>query len=171
MEGDMMQKATIALAAVTAMAWLGIHSAISADNEDQELIKALSGAKVTLQQAMSSAERNGRPISAKFEMEDGKLQLSVYTEKDGKFFEVIVDHATALIGKTEPITEGDDLKEAKEQNAAMAKSKGSLSTAVDKAAGSDRAVAVTPELKGGRPVASVVLVRGGKLQTVSQPIE
>jgi hypothetical protein len=166
-----MMKNALTILAVAAIAWFGLHPAVSAEKEDQELIKALSGAKVSLQQGMSSAERNGRPISAKFEMEDGKLQLSVYTEKDGKFFEVIVDHTTAQIAKTEPITEGDDLKDAKEQSAAVAKAKVSLSAAVDKAAGGNRAVAVTPALKGGRPVASVVLVQAGKLKTVSQPLE
>ncbi len=167
----MMKNILMALAAASVVACVGLHSAVSAEREDQELIKALSGAKVTLQQALNSAEHNGRPISAKFEMEDGNLQLSVYTEKDGKFFEVIVDHTTAQIAKTEPITEGDDLKDAKEQSAAMAKAKVSLSAAADKVAGGNRAVSVTPALKGGRPVASVVLLQTGKLKTVSQPLE
>lgn len=39
-----------------------------------------------------ASESEGQPISGKFEVEDGKLQLAVYTAKDGKFFEVIVDH-------------------------------------------------------------------------------
>jgi hypothetical protein len=39
-----------------------------------------------------AGERAGQPISGKFEVEHGKLQLSVYTMKGEPFSEVIVDH-------------------------------------------------------------------------------
>jgi len=67
----------------------------------------MSNAKVSLQQGLKAGEREGQPISGKFEVEDGKLQLSVYTAKEGKFFEVIVDHMTGNIAKVESITEGE----------------------------------------------------------------
>lgn len=139
--------------------------------DDAALVKAMAGAKVTLQQGLTASQREGRPISAKFEMEDGKLQLSVYAEKDGKFSEVIVDQVTGSVTKTEAITEGDDLAHAKSQSAAMSKAKGDLKSAVDKAAGASRVVSVTPDQKGGHSVASIVLVKDGKLQTVSQPLD
>jgi uncharacterized membrane protein YkoI len=69
------------------------------DRSDHLLIKGVTDAKVTLQQALTAAAQQGRPISAKFEVEDGKLQLSVYTAKDGKFSEVIVNHATGKVAK------------------------------------------------------------------------
>ena len=59
--------------------------------DDAALIKALGSAKVSLQQGLTASQKEGQPISAKFELEDGKLQLSVYTAKDGKYSEVIVD--------------------------------------------------------------------------------
>jgi hypothetical protein len=154
-----------------ALALGGWHAAWSAEQDDAALIKAMSGAKVTLQQGLTASLREGRPISAKFEMEDGKLQLSVYTEKGGKFFEVVVDHGSGSIAKTEPITEGEDLAHAKAQSAAMAKAKSDLKSAVDKAAGGSSAVAVTAEMKGGKPTASIVLSKGGKLETVTQPLD
>jgi hypothetical protein len=161
-----------ALTLITAAALCGwLNVAQSAEQDDQALIKAMSGAKVSLQQGLTASQREGRPISAKFEMEDGKLQLSIYTEKGGKFFEVVVDHATGSIAKTEPITEGEDLAHAKAQSAAMAKAKSDLKSAVDKAAGGSSAVAVTAEMKGGKPVASIVLSKGGKLETVTQPLD
>src|SRR5579872_183571 len=93
--------------------------AIGPDQEQAGLANALGEAKVSLQQALVASESEGQPISGKFEVEDGKLQLSVYTAKDGKFFEVIVDHMTGKIAKVEPIDEGEDLSHAKSQKAAM----------------------------------------------------
>src|SRR5262245_18967891 len=93
--------------------------AIGPDQEQAELANAMSGVKVSLQQGFTASEREGQPISGKFEVEKGKLQLSVYTAKDGKFSEVIVDHLTGSIGKVAPITEGEDLTHAKAQKAAI----------------------------------------------------
>ena len=88
--------------------------AIGPDQEQAELANVLSGVKVSLQQGFTASEREGQPISGKFEVDNGKLQLSVYTAKEGNFFEVIVDHVAGGISKVEPITEGDDLAHAKE---------------------------------------------------------
>ena len=161
----------VALMTIVSLTLGGLCPAWSAEQDDAALIKAMSGAKVTLQQGLTAGERAGRPISGKFEIEDGKLQLSIYTEKAGKFFEVIVDYVSGSVAKTEPITEGDDLAEAKAQSAAMAKAKSDLKSATEKAARGSRAVAVTPELKDGRAVASVVVAKGGKLETVTERLD
>jgi hypothetical protein len=50
--------------------------------------------------------------------------------KGYQFSEVIVDHKTGVIKKAETITDPDDLKNAKEQNEAMATAKLSLEKAV-----------------------------------------
>ena len=147
--------------------------AIGPDEEQAQLANALSGVKVSLQQAFTASEREGQPISGKFEMDEGKLQLSVYTAKEGKFFEVIVDHMTGTITKVEPITEGEDLAHAKAQKAAMDKAKIKLADAATKAKGEATEVVVVsalPELKGDGPVAAVVLLQGKKFSTVSQPL-
>src|SRR5262245_50414470 len=144
------------------------------DRSDHPLIKGVTESKVLLQQGLSAAAQQGQPISAKFEVEDGKLQLSVYTATDGTCFEVIVDHATGKAAKTESITEGEDLAEAKLQSAAMRKAKTDLKTAVDKSVATtsgSRALSVTPTLKDGHPVASVILLLDQEFQTVEQPLE
>jgi hypothetical protein len=107
-------------------------AAVGPDQEQAELANALSDAKVSLQQGFTAGEREGQPISGKFEVEDGKLQLSVYTAKDGKFFEVIVDHMSGAVAKVEPITEGEDLAHAKSQKAAMDQAKVKLADAATK---------------------------------------
>ena len=109
--------------------------AIGPDQEQAELANALSGVKVSLQQGFTASEREGQPISGKFEVDNGKLQLSVYTAKEGKFFEVIVDHVTGTVAKVEPIDEGEDLAHAKAQKAAMDRAKVKLADAATKAKG------------------------------------
>jgi hypothetical protein len=150
------------------------YVARSQEHDQQALIKAMDGTKVSLQQGLTASQREGRPISAKFEMEDGKLQLSIYTEKDGKFSEVIVDHNNGSVAKSETITDGDDLTHAKSQSAAIAKAKTQLKDAVDKAlskAAGARAVSATAELKDGRSVASIELLRGGRIQNLTEDLD
>ena len=159
-----------ALITVVSLMLGGLCPAWSAE-QDAALIKAVSGAKVTLQQGLTASQREGRPISGKFEMENGELQLSVYTEKAGKYFEVIVDHMTGSVTKTEPITEGDDFVDAKAQSVAMAKAKTDLKSATNRAAVGSRAVAVIPDLKDGHPIASISFAKGGKLETATEPLD
>jgi hypothetical protein len=152
--------------------------AIGPDQEQAELANALSDAKVGLQQGFTASEREGQPISGKFEMNEGKLQLSVYTAKEGKFFEVIVDHMNGTIAKVEPITEGEDLTNAKSQKAAMDRAKVKLTDAATKAKGQAKGeaadvlvVSAMPELKGDRPEAAIVLLQGKRFSTASQPLD
>ena len=142
--------------------------------EHAELAKALKDAKIPLQQGLTASAKEGKPISAKYEVEDGKLQLSVYTMKGDNFSEVIVDHKTGKIAKTEPITQGDDLAHAKEQSAAMAKAKRSLGAAASEAIKENRGyrvVSVMPALKDDHPVADVTLVKGTEWKTVSEKLD
>ena len=57
--------------------------AAMSDKEKAELAPVVAGAKVTLEQGLLTSKKNGKPVSAKFEVENGKPQLSVYTIKDG----------------------------------------------------------------------------------------
>jgi hypothetical protein len=148
--------------------------AIGLDEQQAELANVMSSAKVGLQQGFMASEREGLPISGKFEVEGGKLQLSVYTAKEGKFFEIIVDHMTGNVAKVEPITEGEDLTHAKAQKAAMDRAKVKLADAAEKAkaqVGDALVVSAIPELKDDRPVASVVLLAGKRFSTVSAPLD
>ncbi len=148
------------------------------DDDDDEanpaaLAKALAGVSVTLEQGLAAAEAKGKPLSAKFELEDGKLQLSVYTEKEGKFSEVIVDHKSGKLGKSEPITESEDLTSAKAQSAAMALAKSALKDALKRAVSANagyRPVSVEAKMKDGAPVAEVSLLKGDEWKTVTEKL-
>ena len=74
--------------------------------EHADLEKALKDAKIPLERGLTASAKEGKTISAKYEVEDGKLQLSVYTMKGNEFSEVIVDYKTGKIAKAEPITQG-----------------------------------------------------------------
>ena len=146
----------------------------SDDAEHAELAKALRDAKIPLQRGLTASTTEGKPLSAKYEVEHGKLQLSVYTMKGDKFSEVIVDHKTGKVAKAEPITGGDDLTAAKAQSEAMAKAKRSLDAAASEAVKENkgyRVVSVMPALKDGHPVADVTLVKGTEWKTVSEKLD
>src|SRR5467141_1995319 len=163
-----MKASLVPVLAVAAMCW-----GTTLPAQDKEAAKAALSARVSLERGLAASARQGRPISAKFEMDEGKLQLSVYTMKDGKFFEVIVDHTTGKVVKAEPIAAGEDYTAAQSQSAALAKAKGSLRAAVEQALRGNagfRALSVTPSLKDGRALAEVTLAKGEELKTVSVPL-
>ena len=64
------------------------------DENSPALAAAMKNATATLQGGLRASEAQGTPISAKFEIEDGKLQLSVYTMKGSDFMEVVADPNT-----------------------------------------------------------------------------
>jgi uncharacterized membrane protein YkoI len=176
-----MRLASIALAVL-----IGAAMAHAQENEAEEkaeaaeaaknapaLAAAMKEAKVSLAGGLKASENQGAPISGKFEVEDGKLQLSVYTMKGGKFFEVVIDHKSGKVLKTEPITEGDDLTAAKEQTQAMAKTKRSLAevvTKVEKANPGYRAVSVMPEVEDGAAQVDIVLLKGKESKQVEEKL-
>ena len=169
---------TTTVVAALLVAWFFAATAgwaqTSDDKEHAELAKALKDAKISLQRGLTASAKEGKPISAKYEVEHGKLQLSVYTMKGDTFSEVIVDHKTGKVAKAEPITQGDDLAHAKAQSEAMAKAKRSLDAAASEAVKDNkgyRVVSVMPELKDGHPVADVTLVKGAEWKTVSEKLD
>jgi len=162
------------IAFTAAMAVASIAARAGDEDNPAALAKALSEASVSLDQGLSASESEGTPISGKFEIDDGALQLSVYTMKGDQFAEVIVDHKSGSIKKSEPITEGDDLKEAKEQGEVMGKAKRSLGAAVASAVKANsgfRATSVEPTLERGRPAASITLMKGEESKKVTESLE
>jgi hypothetical protein len=134
----------------------------------------MKNATATLQGGLKASEREGTPISAKFEIEDGKLQLSVYTMKNNNFMEVVADPKTGAIGEAEQIKDVDDLKAATAQKSAMANAKVPLLTATEtavKANTGSRAVSIYPQLQNGHAVAEVTLLQGTVLKKVTEKLD
>jgi hypothetical protein len=158
---------------------IGLASGLSAlawaeGGDPAALAAALKDARATLQDGLKASEREGTPISAKFEIEDGKLQLSVYTMKGDDFMEVVADPKSGAIAKAEKITDAEDLKASTSQKAAMAKAPVSLFTATETAVKANpgfRAVSIFPELKDGRATAEVTLLQGTTFKKVTEKLD
>src|ERR1700720_2377388 len=83
----------------------------------ETLTQALRGAWLPLESGLAASAREGTPLSAKYEIDDGAFQLSVYTWKvdafsGDSFSEVIVDYSTGGVTKVDAITDGGDLAAA-----------------------------------------------------------
>ena len=143
------------------------------EGDKAALAAALSKISTTLENGLQASEKTGKPISAKFEIEDGKLQLSIYTVTADGFTEVVVSPETGNVASSEKITDADDLKAATSQKAAMDKTSTSLLAAVQRVlqqnAGA-RAVSIYPELKDSQPVAAVTVLGNGQFRTVSEKL-
>src|SRR5262252_4578218 len=164
----------ILLVATIVLSGARVAPAWAEGGDPAALATAMKNASATLQGGLKASEAQGTPISAKFEIDDGKLQLSVYTMKGTDFMEVVADPNTGAITKAEKITDAGDLKEATEQKAAMAKAKVPLLTATEKAVNANtgsRAVSIVPELKNGQATAEVTLLEGTAFKKVTEKLD
>jgi hypothetical protein len=145
----------------------------------ESLTRAMQGAWLPLEGGLMVGEREGTPLSAKYEIDDGAFQLSIYTSKNVSssgeaFMEVIVDYSAGMVLKAEPITDRGDLAAARAQKEAMDRAKRSLAeatAAVVKAHAGYRAVSATPRLENGQPVIEVTLVRGDDWKVVNERLD
>ena len=161
---------------VAAIGFLGaaVVPAWAEGGDEAALAAAMKNASATLQGGVKASEAQGTPISAKFEIEDGKLRLSVYTMKGSDFIEVVADPNTGAIAKAEKITDSDDLKAASSQKAAMARAKVPLLAAAEtavKANTGSLAVSIFPELKNGQATAEVTLLQGTTFKKVTEKLD
>jgi len=145
-----------------------------AEGDPAALAAALKDTTATLQGGLKASEREGTPISAKFEIGDGKLQLSVYTIKGDGFMEVVADPETGTIIEAETIRDADDLKAAAAQKAAMAKATVPLLTATETAVKTNpgsQAVSIYPQLQNGNATAEVTLLQGTTFKKVAEKLD
>jgi hypothetical protein len=170
----MRQNLIFSIAAAAALLLTGSSSWAEEEMNPAAMAKALQQASLPLEKATKVSEREGKPLSAKYELEKGTLQLSIYTMKGDRFSELVIDHTSGAVANDEWITEDDDLKAAQAQAAAMAKANVTLDVATDNAVKGNagyRAVSVTPTLAAGRPVAVVILMKGEDVKKVTEKLD
>ena len=171
-----MKRTKIATAlAAAAILVIGELSASAEDETNPNFAKAVSEATVSLDDGLKTSQREGKAISGKYEMQDGTLQLSISVVKGDGFNEIIIDAKAGSIKSAEPITDPDDIEEAKEQQERLAHARVSLDQAVTAAVRDNngyRAVEVMPTVdRSGKPFASVTLMKGGDMKEVVEPLE
>jgi hypothetical protein len=182
-EGGAHMKRIVTIAVVTCSLLAVIPGRVPAQPSSvtgrDALARALVGAWLPLESGLVLSSTVGTPISAKYEIEDGVLQLSVYTLKadtfsGDSFSEVVVDFSAGMIARSDVLTDGEDLSAAQSQKAAMTGAKRSLGAATADAVNANpgyRAVSTTPSLNGGHPVVEVILLRGTDWKVVSAPLD
>jgi hypothetical protein len=138
-----------------------------AEGPDADTVSRLGQSKLTLVEGIRQAAKSqGAPISAKFEFEDGKFWLSVYTAKAG----IVPDaeHNTLIELKGEPNTSAwkpnvevfedkKHLTRSATQLTLLQQSKLDLAAVVEKAASAEKGTAYSaiPAVKNGKPVVTV----------------
>jgi hypothetical protein len=160
---------------------LAVPAETGSVNGRSNLTRALQGASLPLESGLAVSAHEGTPLSAKYEIDDGAFQLSVYTSKTGPasadaFMEVVVDYSSGVVlkVKVETISNGGDLAAAQAQKAAMDRARRSLAEATAdavKANAGYRAVSAMPSLDNGHPVAEVTLVHGDDWKVVIEPLD
>lgn len=170
----MRQTVIFSIAAAAALLLGGLPSWAEEEMNPAAMAKALQQASLPLEKATKVSEREDKPISAKYEIEHGALQLSIYTMKGDRFSEVIINHTSGAVAKDAWITDADDMKAAQAQAAAMAKAKVTLDVVTADAVKGNtgyRAVSVTPTLEAGRPVAVIILMKGKAVKKVTEKLD
>jgi hypothetical protein len=101
--------------------------------EREALARELRNAWLPLESGLAVSGSEGTPISAKYEIDSGTFQPSVYTMRGANFSEVIVDYSAGMITKVNVITDSGDLAAAQSQKETMAKATRTLEAATAEA--------------------------------------
>ena len=144
------------------------------ENDREALARELRGAWLPLESGMTTSRSEGTPISAKYEMDNGTFQLSVYITRGDRLSEVIVDHNVGTIAKVDVLTDSGDLAAARDQKEAMGRATRTLEAAtadVVRTNSGYRAVSAMPQLDDGHPVVEVLLVNGTDWRVVHERLD
>lgn len=172
------------IAALFVAGWLGWQPA-RAEGESKELqavAQASGKSKVSLLDGIRQASLgSAAAISAKFELEDGKLSLSVYAAEKGLAVPAEQNVLQELSGspeqdkwtpKTEAFKDVEHIARAAEQFTLMSLSRKSLTAVIAEVQKTHPGTvfSITPAIKNHRPVAVVLLAQKGKVTTVTQSL-
>jgi hypothetical protein len=182
----MKRRSVLTASAMLVATMFGLIVAIPVANaedskETQALLDALGKSKHTLIEGVRQAAKGGVPISAKFELEDGKLSLSVYTAGKGLSVAPEQNVLQELSGSPEQekwsptievFKDVPHVARSSEQLTLMALGKSSLAniiTQVQKTQ-SGTVFSVTPIVRNHKPVAEVLVADKGKVKKLLQPL-
>ena len=180
----MKRRSVLSLTVVLLMTMFGVMPVASADDskDTKALLEALGKSKHTLIDGVRQTAKGGAvPISAKFELEDGKLSLSVYTAEKGLSVPAEKNVLQELSGSpegdkwtpnVEVFRDVPHVARSSEQLTLMALGKASLTNIIARVqkTQSGTVFSVTPVIRNHRAVAEVLVADDGKVKKVLQPL-
>ncbi len=183
----MKRRSVFSASAILVATMFGLIAAMPVVNaadakETQALLEALGKSKHTLVEGMHQVAKGGAvPISAKFELEDGKLSLSVYTAEKGLAVAPERNVLQELSGspeqdKWQPTVEVfkdvPHVARSSQQLTLMALGKSSLMDIIERVQKTQTGTvfSVTPTIRNHKPVAEVLVADQGKVKKLIQPL-
>jgi hypothetical protein len=165
-------KLAIAAGLVTIAGTVAVQAA---ENADEVLIKALAGAKTTLLQGIAHVAKGTEvPTEAKYEMDKGKLALTVYTSakgfdtpaEDNSFNEYGGDAtAAAWTPDKEVFADLKHIARSAQYHTLLAMTKITIPAIIQKAAAQGTVFSVKEKIRNGKPVFEVMTAQGGSAKT------
>jgi hypothetical protein len=148
----------------------------AAESGDEELIKALPGAKVTLLQGVAQVAKGTEvPTEAKYEMDKGKLVLTVYTStkgfdtaaEDNSFNEYGGDAtAVAWTPDKEVFADLKHIARSAQYHTLLSMTKVTIPAIIQKASAQGTVFSVKEKIRSGKPVFEVMTTQGGSAKTI-----
>jgi hypothetical protein len=160
---------------VALMTFMSAFAARADDAEQATLIKALAGAKITLQQGIAQVAKGTEvPTEAKYEMDKGKLALTVYTS--GKGFDTAAEDnsfneyggdATAATWKPDKEVFADlkHIARSAQYHTLLSMTKMTIPAIIQKASPLGTVFSVKEKIRNGKPVFEVMTAQGGAAKT------
>ena len=150
-------------------------AAQSAESADEALLKALPSAKITLVQGIAQvAKGTDVPTEAKFEMDKGKLSLSVYTStkgfdtpaEDNSFNEYGGDATGgAWAPDKEVFADLKHIARSAQYHTLLSLTKVTIPAIIQKASPQGTVFSVKEKVRNGKPVFEVMTAQGGSAKT------
>ena len=146
----------------------------SEEADQAALIKAIAGARITLLQGISQVTKGTEvPTEAKYELEDGKLMLSVYTSaksfdtaaEDNSFNEYGGEATAATWApKKEVFTDLKHIARSAQYHTLLSMTKLTIPTIIQKASADGTVLSVKEKVRNGKPVFEVMTAKGNTVK-------
>ena len=171
----MMRRNLMLVLAIGLATLVGRSVVWSAEEDQAVLLKTLGSAKITLQQGIAQVAKGPEvPTEAKYEMEDGKLMLSVYTSaksfdtpaEDNSFNEYGGEATTATWApKKEVFTDLKHIARSAQYHTLLAMTKVTIPAIIQKASAQGTVFSVKEKIRNGKPVFEVMTAQGNSAKT------
>src|SRR4051812_31093216 len=151
------------------------YSSLRAEEVDQTLLRAIGNAKVTLAQGIAQVAKGTEvPTEAKYEMEDGKLHLSVYTSakrfdtpaEDNSFNEYGGEATAATWAPMKEVfTDLKHIARSAQYHTLLSMTKMTIPMIIQKASGQGTVFSVKERVRNSKPVFEVMTAQGNTART------